>query len=52
MQYIKNRLNERSTYMLIVAGITAASALPGPWAYVSFAVSLVAAFVPDGAVSK
>ena len=52
MQYLKNRLNERSTYMLIAAGIAAASTLSGPWAYVSFAVSLVAAFVPDGSVSK
>lgn len=52
MQYLKDRLNERSTYMLIAAGIAAASALPGPWSYVSFGVSLVAAFVPDGAVTK
>lgn len=52
MNYVRDRLNERSTYMLIAAGIAGASALPAPWSYISFAVSLVAAFVPDGSVSK
>jgi hypothetical protein len=48
LEYLKRRFNERSTYMLIVAGIAGAAALMPPWSYVSVTVSVVAALVPDG----
>lgn len=48
--FIKARLSERSTWMLIGAGVTAASALPAPWSYVSVAVGVIAALVPDGSI--
>lgn len=46
--YIKARLSERSTYLLIGAAITAAAALPWPWSLVSAIVGTIAAFTPDG----
>jgi hypothetical protein len=51
IQFLKARLNERSTWLLIGTGIAAASALPAPWSYVSAAVGVIAALVPDGSVS-
>lgn len=48
--FIKARLSERSTWLLIGGGVGAASALPAPWSYVSIAVSVVAALVPDGPI--
>lgn len=48
LQYLKARLSERSTYMLIGAGIAAASALPWPWSVASVVVATIAALVPDG----
>lgn len=51
IQFIKSRLNERSTWLLIGTGIAAASALPAPWSYMSMAVGVIAALVPDGSVS-
>lgn len=50
MTYLRKRLNERSTWLLIGAGVTAASALPAPWSFASMAVAVVAALVPDGPV--
>ena len=49
--YLKARLNERSTWLLIGTSATAASALPAPWSYVSIALAVVAALVPDGNVT-
>ena len=43
--FIKARLSERSTWLLIGAGVTAASALPEPWSYVSMAVGAIAAMI-------
>lgn len=48
--YLKSRLNERSTWLLIGTGIAAASALPAPWSYVAAAVGVIAALVPDGSI--
>lgn len=48
--YLKARLEERSTWMLIGAGIAAASALPWPWSIASVVVASIAALVPDGTV--
>lgn len=49
--YIKARINERSTWLLIGGSVAAASALPAPWSYVSMGVGVIAAFTPDGGVT-
>lgn len=48
IQYLKARLDERSTWLLIGAGITAAAALAWPWSLVSVIVATIGALVPDG----
>lgn len=50
MKYIKSRLRERSTWVAIGAGITAASVLPAPWSYVFLAISIIGVLVPDSPV--
>ena len=50
LNYINRRFNERSTWMLIGAGIVTASALLSPWSYVAAAVGVITALVPDGPV--
>ena len=52
LRYLKNRLDERSTWMLMSAGIAGAAALSQPWSYVSAAMGVIAALVPDGAMSN
>lgn len=51
IQFLRTRLNERSTWLLIGTGLAAASALPAPWSYASAAVGVIAALVPDGNIS-
>lgn len=51
IKYIRDRLNERSTWMLISGGIVTAAALDVPWSYAAALVGVVAALVPDGGVS-
>lgn len=48
--YVRARLNERSTWMLISAGVGGAAALASPWSYVAALIGVVAALVPDGPV--
>jgi hypothetical protein len=48
--YIKDRLNERSTWLLFGAAITAAAALSWPWSLASCVVGCIAALIPDGPV--
>jgi len=50
LRYIRARMNERSTWMLIGTGIAGAAALASPWSYAAVAVGVVAAFVPDGSL--
>ncbi|HWU03185.1 MAG TPA: hypothetical protein VN222_10635 [Novosphingobium sp.] len=47
---LRARLNERSTYLFITAGMGSVTVLPGPFNWIGFALLLVAAFVPDGPV--
>lgn len=47
VQYIKARLSERSTWLLIGSGIGTAALLPWPWSIVSALVHTAAALVPD-----
>ena len=49
-RYLKARLSERSTWMLIAAGVTGAAALVWPWSAIFCAVSVIAALIPDGSV--
>ena len=50
ISFFRERLNERSTWLLIGAGVAAASELREPWSIVSVVVAVVAALIPDGAV--
>ena len=52
INFIRNRFNERSTWLLIGAGVAAASELREPWSVVSVVVAVVAAFIPDGPVKR
>jgi hypothetical protein len=49
--FIRSRLNERSTWLLIGTGIAGASALPWPWSLASCVVAVIAALLPDGPVT-
>lgn len=51
ISFIKGRLSEKSTYVFVGAGVAAASALPAPWSYMSMAVSIIAAMVPDHVIN-
>jgi H+/Cl- antiporter ClcA len=46
VEYLKARLEERATWALIGAGVTAAAALRWPWDAISFAVAAIGALVP------
>jgi hypothetical protein len=48
--YLRARLDERSTWLLFGAAITAAAALSWPWSLASCIVGCVAALIPDGPV--
>jgi len=52
LKFIKARLSERSTWLLIGTSVAAASALIAPWSYVSMAVGAVAAMIPDGDIKQ
>ena len=48
LSYLRQRLNERSTYMFIVGSMASVAVLPRPFNWLGFALLMVAAFVPDG----
>ncbi len=50
LQYVKARLSERSTWLLIGSGVGTAALLPMPWSVASAIVHTIAALVPDGRV--
>jgi hypothetical protein len=45
--YLKARLDERSTWLMIGAGVTAAAALRWPWDLVAATVATIGALVPS-----
>ena len=47
LTYLKACLGERSTWLLIGAGIAGAAALVWPWSLVAAIVAVIAALVPD-----
>lgn len=52
IRYLRTRLNERSFWIAMGAGVTAASALTHPWGAIFLTTAVVAALVPDGPVKK
>ena len=50
--YLRKRLNERSTWMLIGAGVAGAAALVWPWSLIAAGVAVIGALVPDGDVKN
>lgn len=50
--YVCKRLGERSTWLLITAGISAAAALVWPWSAAFLLASIVMAMVPDNTGEK
>jgi hypothetical protein len=50
LAYLRARLDERSTYMLIIGSIGAVAGLPKPFNWIGFVVLIIAAFTPDGPV--
>jgi H+/Cl- antiporter ClcA len=50
MSYLRSRLGERSTWLLIGAAIAAAAGLKAPWSAIFFVVGIIGALVPDGSV--
>jgi hypothetical protein len=52
ISFLRGRFNERSTWLLIGAGVAAASELREPWSVVSVVVAVVAALIPDGPLKR
>lgn len=48
IEYLKRRITERSTWLLITGTIAAASALAWPWSAFTVVVGVISALVPDG----
>lgn len=46
IEYLKQRLEERSTWAAIGVGITCAAALSAPWSYIFVGVAIIGAIVP------
>lgn len=49
LRFLKARMSERSTWLLIGSGVGTAALLPWPWSLVSALVHTAAALVPDDA---
>ena len=49
--FLKDRFNERSTYMFWLAGIGAVAALPSPFNWIGAGILFIAGLVPDGPVT-
>jgi hypothetical protein len=50
ISYLRQRLNERSTYLFITGAMGSVAMLPTPFNWIGFVILTVAAFVPDGQV--
>ena len=50
IEYLRARLCERSTYMLLVASVGSVAGLARPFNWLGFAALVFAALTPDGAV--
>lgn len=47
IKYLKDRLNETSTLLLVITGAATANALGYPWNAIAFSAHVFAAFLPD-----
>jgi hypothetical protein len=47
LEYLKARLDERSTWAAIGVGVTGAAALSSPWSIIVAAVGVIGALVPS-----
>ena len=47
IQFIKNRLNETSTFLLVITGAATANALGYPWNAIAFGTHVAVALLPD-----
>lgn len=47
LRYLRARLDERSTWLLIGTGVTGAAALEWPWSLAVALIGVAAALVPD-----
>ena len=45
--YIKSRLAEASTWVMLGGSVAAVSALPPPWSYIGLGCGIMAAMVPN-----
>ena len=52
LSYLRTRLNERSTVMMIGSGVASSALLPAPFSWISIVILTIAAIVPDGVVVK
>ena len=52
LAFIKARLNERSTWIILGAAIASASQLAYPWSIAALVTGIVSGFIPDGNVKK
>jgi hypothetical protein len=50
MNYIRNRLAERSTWYDFGVALGAAAVLPAPYSYFFIAIGVIGALMPDGSV--
>jgi hypothetical protein len=50
MNYIRNRLTERSTWIDFGVAVSAAAFLPAPYSYLFIAIGVIGALVPDGRI--
>jgi len=51
INYIKDRLDERSTYLFVVSSLGSVAALDHPFNYIGGVLLLLAALVPDNTKS-
>lgn len=47
LEYIRDRIDERSTWVSAGTGVAGAAVLPHPWDYISFVIGLVVSMIPD-----
>lgn len=49
MDYIRNRLSEKSTWFSLAAGVPAAAVFPAPWSFIAIGMTAVGVFLPEKA---
>ena len=52
ISFIRSRLNERSTWVAMGAGIAGASTLASPFSWLALAVGVIGALLPDGKLDE